>query len=947
MNDVGNRHLTTLTPPIGMEVQVLAFAVSRADALGDATFYQYTFKYRGQTTLENTFLTIWSDPDLGNFNDDYIGSDPVEGLGFVYNADNDDEGVDGYGPNPPALGYDFFVGPVTDADNDGDLDTLSMTRFGYFNNDGNVRTGNPDTFDDFYNYMRGLWRDGTPWTEGADGTTIGGTPVDFVYPNSGTQTEPAPGYWSEVCPDPSCATPNNPSDRRFIMSTGPFSMEPGETQQVVYGIVWAQGADNFRSLQAVKTADVLAQRFFDLDFQIASPPPAPSVEAVELNGDAAIVWSYPTSGDPSVTNFLGGFDQVDPLIGGLPGIEDSTYTFEGFNVYSYPSEDFADADRTLIATYDAINGITTVIDEEFDPRVGDFVQFVVPETELASDTGIQFYHQIQGNLVNYQDYYFGVTAYAYNEESTPDIIESQASTVTVRPADIVSSGSGTVLNADLGNSVVGVLAENASGNATVQAVVVDPTQLTGAVYTVRIVTIDTGDEDEEGPTYTYVITNQTTGEVVFDGEDRFNTQGFLVEPGETSIVIDGLSFISVTPPVLPEADADGVPDFAGDGAGIVEIASPDGEVCPEGTTDLGCALYGGNTVFANPDSDNQYLITTTGNDRTSLIDPDIAPPDDFELRFTEACAAAEDACLGAYVRDGEQIVSVPFELWNIRSPQDPTDDVRMIPLIRDEGKALVTNWADNFTSTQEVVIGADTTEVQLTEPVYWMMPDRPDGYDRFAEAAREFGGPGEIYLPEEDGDAQIDTNAVGNDCARQGWYIDFCYRDVPPFRAPIGDGDGMFVGDVSGNGRTPEAGTTVRFQTVPNPLFFETSVYEFDTAQLAVVMNDDEAAQEGLDKIGVVPNPYRGFSAYEKSDTERRVRFINLPDQATIRIFTLSGTLIRVLQSNNRRSFDWDLQTENGLPVASGMYLVHVDTPAGERVLKLGIVNRTSRFTTL
>ena len=54
-------------------------------------------------------LAQWSDPDLGNANDDYVGCDTTLSLGFVYNGDNNDES--GYGAAPPAMGYDFFQGP--------------------------------------------------------------------------------------------------------------------------------------------------------------------------------------------------------------------------------------------------------------------------------------------------------------------------------------------------------------------------------------------------------------------------------------------------------------------------------------------------------------------------------------------------------------------------------------------------------------------------------------------------------------------------------------------------------------------------------------------------------------------------------------------------------------------------------------------------------------------
>ncbi len=71
-------------------------------------------------------------------------------------------------------------------------------------------------------------------------------------------------------------------------------------------------------------------------------------------------------------------------------------------------------------------------------------------------------------------------------------------------------------------------------------------------------------------------------------------------------------------------------------------------------------------------------------------------------------------------------------------------------------------------------------------------------------------------------------------------------------------------------------------------------------------------------------------------------RFVNLPETATIRIFTLSGTLIRTLEkSGPARTLDWNLQTEAALPIASGMYLIHIELPDGEeKVIKFGVIKK-------
>src|SRR5690606_19997612 len=258
-----------------------------------------------------------------------------------------------------------------------------------------------------------------------------------------------------------------------------------------------------------------------------------------------------------------------------------------------------------------------------------------------------------------------------------------------------------------------------------------------------------------------------------------------------NIVIDGISFFSYVPPSgVPTADIDpsdvGNARFAGGAgaAGIVETSTATGIDPCEGVPtdpaakgyDPGCRFYEGNTVALDPNRTGDYFVTSA-TAFGDLIQSDIILGDDFEMRFTEACATP-GSCFGAYVRDGAQIVSVPFELWNVRDVRNPDDDVRMIPLIRPSGSDRLENWADSFTAERQLVVAGDTVEVGVTDRVYFMMPDREDGYALFEAAARGFGGAGAVYDRDNDGDTQIDLNANGGECAQQGYYIDFCYRSV-------------------------------------------------------------------------------------------------------------------------------------------------------------------------
>jgi hypothetical protein len=77
---------------------------------------------------------------------------------------------------------------------------------------------------------------------------------------------------------------------------------------------------------------------------------------------------------------------------------------------------------------------------------------------------------------------------------------------------------------------------------------------------------------------------------------------------------------------------------------------------------------------------------------------------------------------------------------------------------------------------------------------------------------------------------------------------------------------------------------------------------------------------------------------------DTRVRITNLPQKVKIKIFTLSGHLVRTLDKDDPTTvIDWDLRNRAGVPVASGVYIFHIDAPGiGEKVLKwFGVMRPT------
>ena len=126
-------------------------------------------------------------------------------------------------------------------------------------------------------------------------------------------------------------------------------------------------------------------------------------------------------------------------------------------------------------------------------------------------------------------------------------------------------------------------------------------------------------------------------------------------------------------------------------------------------------------------------------------------------------------------------------------------------------------------------------------------------------------------------------------------------------------------------------------QGVPNPQNNDMPLYKFSTANIAVQTNVSEVAKSALDLITVVPNPYYGYSTYEATQVENKVKIINLPERCTISIYTVNGTLIRRLEKDDNvfTEVEWDLRNHASIPIASGMYIIHVEAPGiGEKTVK-------------
>lgn len=431
-NDKGNVHTETDAEPIGLEIHAQAFGFATDDEINDMTFYNYKIINRATTNLNNTYFGQWVDPDLGFYLDDYVGCDVGRGLGYCYNGDAEDEGVKGYGLNPPAIGVDFFQGPLAD-DNDGvdndrdciideDGEQIIMSNFTYFDNDFTA-TGNPEEAQHFYNYLKSVWKNGAAFTYGGNGSE-GVDSCYFMFPGDSD-----PNGWGVRgdCENPVVmpawdeqTAGNVPFDRRFVQSAGPFTLKPGDVNEITVGVIWARATSGgpMASVNLVRVYDDKAQALFNNKFKVVNGPDAPKILGEELDREIVIG----LINEPTSNNYQENYAEKNPFISNS---QDTNYLFQGYKVYqcldaTVSASELDNPDRArLVFQCDKEDGVSQIVNHYFDLGMESWI----PVEEVSGlNEGITHTLSIKEDLfavgdkslVNHKTYHFTAIAYAFN-----------------------------------------------------------------------------------------------------------------------------------------------------------------------------------------------------------------------------------------------------------------------------------------------------------------------------------------------------------------------------------------------------------------------------------------------------------------------------------------------------------------------------------------------------
>ncbi len=1083
MNDKGNIHTETGGEPLGMEIRCQAFAFATNDEINNMTFYNYELVNQSTQTLFDTYFGVFVDGALGGPNDDYVGCDVSRGLGYTYNGNEIDEtdgGYLGYGANPPAAGVDFFEGPFADNDNidnpltedfslavaqngipysglgigygDGIVDNerLGMRRFLYYNNlggGGNIAQTDPQSGQDYYNYLRGFWKDGTSFVYGgsghvADPAAISSVQAGYMFPGDtdpigwGTGGTPQEN-WTEQ------TAGNVPFDRRFAQSAGPFILRPGAVNNITTGIVWARASsgDPFQSVIALQKADDKAQALFDNCFKVLDGPHAPDLSIQELENELIIsIFNGPNSNNKNED-----YEELDPFIINVdddPNF-DNVYRFQGYQIYQLVDANVSPADLNdlsrarLVFQSDVKDSISRLVNYNFDEEIGVSVPQVMVEGE---NNGIRHSLSITEDLfangdrtlVNFKRYYYMAISYASNEfkpfdPNDPALLDGQKKPYFASRkgaiGEIISyegiphspnpENGGTSFSVGYGHelpltridgwgnggnwtnisaqSEADILANNSineltytSGASPLKIMVIDPLSLNANDFELYF----TSEDEEDLDTASWYIVNLTTGDTVFsDHAVDFSNEQLIPEWG-ISVSILQTNYTTDAPTIPPS-----YLNLRTDPIGATMRFADSSKAWLTGNRDSDQFNATNWIRSGSDDSEDEDCIGTVPNNPCYYRDK-IGDPDENYERLLEGI-------VGPYKLAGSEFIGMPIGYPDVTynpttglpsSWFNPTTSQGRISFADFHGVDIViTSDKNNWTQCPVIETGHLPSQAIGNSSIMKLRASNSkdiDGNELETTGMSWFPGYAIDVETGERLNMAFGENSwfSGSNAADMLWNPTDEIVNGVSGEPVLGGGHYVYVFGVGVNNSDMPAydnGQWLHEQlmnetsasyinswknclwvmeplAVPNQEFMATDVriqvrvnhpyqtetytginnglpaYRFSTNGIETRFDRNDVAVSALDKINIVPNPYYAYSEYEANGIDNRVKITNLPERCEITIFSINGALVKTITKDNALTFvDWTLKNHQDIPIASGVYIIHINVPGvGEKVLR-------------
>ena len=242
MSDMGGLHTASGGEPVGIELHCMFYQYSSVPELEKSTFVDVEVVNMGTQTLYDAKAAFFLDTDIGNYGDDFVGTDTLRDMIFTYNGDAMDEtngGSMGYGSTPPALGMKLLSHNLNHS-----ISYSNAVVYPYTD---------PNSAAQYMHAMSGNWLDGS------DQIDDNSQPTEYFYTGDPNQ----PGTWAEI------NTANAPGDRRMVASTDVGTFVPDVTSTAgnritfSYALLYAQGTDYLNSVAELQSLADFTQNFYD------------------------------------------------------------------------------------------------------------------------------------------------------------------------------------------------------------------------------------------------------------------------------------------------------------------------------------------------------------------------------------------------------------------------------------------------------------------------------------------------------------------------------------------------------------------------------------------------------------------------------------------------------------------------------------------------------------
>lgn len=564
----------------------------------------------------------------------------------------------------------------------------------------------------------------------------------------------------------------------------------------------------------------------------------------------------------------------------------SYYNFEGYKLYQGESEG---GPWYLIKQWDKDNDLTKLWDYVYDPISGENIFAVV---ENGKDSGLSFNFVVTKDyiknipLVNGKPYYFSLTTYSYNQWGSPRVLENAIKVMKIVPQK-------PLLNVALTSAPGDTLPVVHTGpsDGSVVALVINPKDVTGHEYKVTFY-------DAEG-SMLWKVTDVTTGvDVALDQHRQAGAATLAVD--EEFPVVDGFIVKVSGPPT-------GLKD---EGYNYVPAANR----CFTAWNDANAAaplwhLEGWNGLFGWADN---FFGTSVPATALKNVEIRFAACDELGNPLDPNDPNASMAY--RYMRRAAAATADPtFEPFIINKTSGyPYQDMRLV---------CFSAYDMESTPPRRLNVGFNENNVVggLVNGVW--MPGRYDTQGGM-NLTREF-----MFIFASDYSTTPQDLYTTNDMLNTVANVDLMYVGIPSRRGA----------------RLPQAGDKVVLSA--NHVNSSADAFTISTVGYDKKVGV-EIAKQRLAEINVFPNPYFAVNKAETDFFTQFITFSNLPEECTIRIFSLSGQMVRSIKHSAKSPFEtWDLTNEQHLPVASGMYIALVDVPGvGEKILKIAIINREARY---